>query len=221
MKTLTRITRKALLAVFILIISTSILSALEITTVSVTQPTTPGGNGSIGVQVSSVPSGKTIEYTVNDGKNWVASGISYFRGTAAFSVDLSPGTYNLAVREAGQTLFAIGYTSNPIVIADILTGTVTINHDGSPQYGDVLTANTSGITNNTGTLHYQWKRDGMTLSGSTSSTYTLAEIDIAGTMSIKVTSSVESGSLESDATPTVGKANSLMHHSWKRPSLTV
>ena len=85
-----------------------------------------------------------------------------------------------------------------------LTGTVAIN--GNLKYGETLTAVLSG-DNNTGTLSYEWRRNGETISGATNSTYTLTQDDIGYTMSVVVTSSVESGSLVGTAVSTIDKAD--------------
>ncbi|MBV1757790.1 MAG: S-layer homology domain-containing protein, partial [Dethiosulfatibacter sp.] len=82
-----------------------------------------------------------------------------------------------------------------------LYGVVSINHDGTPQYGETLTANTSGITNNSGDLNYQWKRGSMNI-GSNSASYTIVEADIGESLTVEVTSSVKSGTLvSSQVTP--------------------
>ena len=85
-----------------------------------------------------------------------------------------------------------------------LTGTVAIN--GNLKYGETLTAVLSG-DNNTGTLSYEWRRNGETISGATNSTYTLTQDDIGYTMSVVVRSSVESGSLVGTAASTIDKAD--------------
>ncbi len=85
-----------------------------------------------------------------------------------------------------------------------LTGTVSIN--GTLQYGQVLTANITG-SNNTGTLSYQWKRDGSNINGATSTTYTTGEADIATTLAVVVTSSAETGNITGTTTAEIEKAD--------------
>jgi hypothetical protein len=85
-----------------------------------------------------------------------------------------------------------------------LTGTATIS--GTAAYGQTLTASLTG-SNNTGTLSYQWMRDGSDISSATSSTYTLAEDDIGSTISVKITSDVQTGTRTSAATSVVQKAD--------------
>lgn len=85
-----------------------------------------------------------------------------------------------------------------------LTGTVNIT--GSLKCGATLTAKVTG-TNNTGTLSYQWRRNGEPISGATSSTYVVTEDDIGYTLSVVVTSSVESGSIVATASDPISKAD--------------
>ena len=80
-----------------------------------------------------------------------------------------------------------------------LEGTVSITHDGTPQYNETISADTSLITNNTGTLSYQWTRNGGNISGAVSPSYTIVQSDIGAQIAVKVTSSVETGTLISDA----------------------
>ena len=126
-------------------------------------------------------------------------------GTGSNITGLTPGTYYVRYKASN-----INLAGNPktITIAaynvPALTGTVTIT--GDAKFGEQLTADVSGITNNTGTLSYQWKR-GNTDIGTNSATYTIVEADIGSTIKVVVTSSVESGSITSNATTTVEKAD--------------
>ena len=85
-----------------------------------------------------------------------------------------------------------------------LTGTVSIT--GSLKYGETLTAAVTD-TNNTGTLSYQWRRNGEPISSATSSTYVVTEDDIGYTLSVVVTSSVETGSIVGTASDSISKAD--------------
>ncbi len=72
---------------------------------------------------------------------------------------------------------------------------------------EVLTANTTGISNNTGALSYLWKRDGSDISGATQDSYTLVLENIATSITVEVNSSVESGSLSGGPSALIGKAD--------------
>lgn len=85
-----------------------------------------------------------------------------------------------------------------------LTGTVTVT--GITKFGETLTASVTD-TNNTGTLSYQWKRDDADISGATSQTYLLLQEDIGKFLACLVTSSVQTGSIISNQTSVVTKAD--------------
>ena len=91
------------------------------------------------------------------------------------------------------------WTENPA-----LTGTATIT--GTAKFGQTLTASLES-GNNTGTLSYQWKRDGSDISGAMNSTYTLVKADIGSTITVEISSSEETGTIVSSPTATVEKAD--------------
>ena len=79
---------------------------------------------------------------------------------------------------------------------DILTGKTTIS--GTTKCGQTLTASLSGVTNNTGELSYQWKRDDVAIVGATNKTYVLTSDDIHKTITVEISSSAQTGTLTSD-----------------------
>lgn len=85
-----------------------------------------------------------------------------------------------------------------------LTGTVSIT--GSLKFDETLTASVTD-TNNSGTLSYQWRRNGDDIASATSSTYLVTEDDIGYTLSVVVTSSVETGSIVGTASDSISKAD--------------
>lgn len=86
----------------------------------------------------------------------------------------------------------------------VLTGTVTVN--GTPKYGEMLTAvYTDG--NNTGNLSYQWKRGTNKITGATGAGYTTVQDDIGQTLTCMVTSSIETGSVNGSTSTTIAKAD--------------
>lgn len=95
-------------------------------------------------------------------------------------------------------------TSSLIVNAAALTGTACIT--GGAVYGQTMTAVLTG-SNNTGTLSYQWTRDGLDIEGATASAYTLIQADIGSVIRVKISSNVETGTLASAATAEVDKAD--------------
>ena len=87
-----------------------------------------------------------------------------------------------------------------------LTGTASIT--GTLKYGQELTASLAS-TNNTGTLTYKWYRSGETAEIETNTTgkYTLVAADIGKTITVKITSSVQSGEFTDSTTGTIEKAD--------------
>ena len=87
-----------------------------------------------------------------------------------------------------------------------LTGMASIT--GDLKYGQELTASLAS-TNNTGTLTYKWYRSGETAEIETNTTgkYTLVAADIGKTITVKITSSVQTGEITSAATAAVVKAD--------------
>ncbi len=85
-----------------------------------------------------------------------------------------------------------------------LSGTVTIA--GNLKVGQTLVAVVTG-SNNTGILSYQWRRNGEDIIGATSSTYVPTEEDVGYTLSVVVTSSIETGSIIGSATGVISEAD--------------
>lgn len=111
-------------------------------------------------------------------------------------------------KAAGDTITITADITVTAIWEDIpvaaLTGTVTIT--GDAKFGSELTATVTG-SNNTGTLSYQWVRDTTNITGATGQTYTPVETDLNSKLSVIVTSSVETGSIVSEKTAFVEKAD--------------
>ena len=117
-----------------------------------------------------------------------------------YSIKCQPGDdFEIIHNRDFQTFDAI-WEDAPVA----LTGTVSIT--GSLKYHETLTASVTD-TNNTGSLSYQWRRNGEPISGATSSTYLVTENDIGYTLSVVVTSSVETGSIVGTASDSISKAD--------------
>ena len=86
-----------------------------------------------------------------------------------------------------------------------LTGTASIT--GTLKYGEELTASLTG-TNNTGNLDYTWYQNGTTqIAANNTGKYTLRADDIGKSITVKITSSVQTGEITSSATGTIEKAD--------------
>ena len=90
--------------------------------------------------------------------------------------------------------------------AAALTGTASIT--GDLKFNEELTASLAG-GNNTGTLTYKWYRSGETTAIATNTTgkYTLTEDDIGKTITVKISSDVQTGEITSPATGNIDKAD--------------
>ena len=116
-------------------------------------------------------------------------------GSYKVSVDVAVGDYYNSVTnlELGTlTIKKVNYTGTPF------TGTVNIN--GAPKFDETLTANVTD-TNNTGTLTYKWYRAGKTDPIGTGETYTLVQADISKMITCRVSSSTETGTIETTVGP--------------------
>jgi len=168
--------------------------------------------------------GETLTATLNDSNNTGTLTYSWYRSDPLESwILVQTGTSNtfIITEPCANKRISVVVTSdkeisqveseNTGVIAEadkaeILNGTVQII--GTLKYGETLTANVT--SNNTGTLSYQWKRNGVDISGATSQTYTLTIDDIGKILRVVVTSSVETGEIPSEVTTTILKADNLV-----------
>ena len=116
-------------------------------------------------------------------------------GSYKVSVDVATGDYYNGINklELGTlTINKVNYTGTPF------TGTVNII--GAPKFNETLTANVTD-SNNTGTLTYQWYREGKTDPIGTGETYTLVQADIGKEITCRVSSSTETGTIETTVGP--------------------
>ncbi|GAB5404685.1 MAG: hypothetical protein Aurels2KO_29160 [Aureliella sp.] len=106
-------------------------------------------------------------------------------GTAGSLVDVSTN--------GGSTAFSSESETATIVVTDVNdapTGSVTIS--GTATENETLTAiNTIADADGLGTISYQWQRNGVDISGATSSTYTLGDADVGA--AIRVVASYTDG----------------------------
>ncbi len=129
---------------------------------------------------------------------------SWTIGNGGIITGLTPGTYYVRYKASSINLAG---DSQVVIVAEYnvpeLTGTVEIT--GIAKFGEELTAEVNN-SNNTGTLFYQWMRNNSAISGATLPTYTISAEDVGTNIKVKVTSSVESGLITSNATEIVEKA---------------
>lgn len=133
--------------------------------------------------------------------------------SVAPATDLPDGNYSFTVtaEKDGKTSEAVARTVTVEVPLPTMGGTVATT--GTAAYGEVLTADITGISytpNATGDVPtYQWYRGNDLIDGATGATYTLTEADIGQAISVKVSAdgTHATGSVTSAATGTIAKAN--------------
>ena len=152
--------------------------------------------------LSTLPTG----FNVNKASNWAGGEVSGKTLTVDENANTVTYTYDCGERQATYGTPAvteklmmpctlkINWENAP----DALTGTVNIN--GAPKFDETLTANVTD-TNNTGTLTYQWYREGKTDPIGTGETYKLVQEDIGKKITCRVSSSTETGMIEATVGP--------------------
>ncbi|WP_433674923.1 hypothetical protein [Microbacterium gorillae] len=122
------------------------------------------------------------------------------------TVNLTAGTFYLQVRGYSyQPSWGAQYT---LRVDQLLTATPTPTVSGSVKVGSTLTAVPGTWKPSPVTLKYQWKRDGVAISGATAQTYRLTAADAGHKITVTVTGSksgYKSVSKTSAATATVPK----------------
>ena len=82
-------------------------------------------------------------------------------------------------------------------VNDAPSGAISIDNM-TPTQGDVLTAHSllADADGLSGTISYQWRRDGLDIAGATSSTYTATQADVGATLAVVVTYTDDAGTTE-------------------------
>jgi hypothetical protein len=131
-----------------------------------------------------VQQGEKVSFNVS---GYDSSGV----GNEIFSRTLeSAATASVSNSSIGGITLNIG----DISAEQTLTGSVSIS--GTAQVGQTLAASASNL-NGSGTISYQWLRNGSTISGATGSNYTLVSADEGASIKVRVSRSGMSGSVES------------------------
>ncbi|MCL2206793.1 MAG: hypothetical protein FWB90_01710 [Fibromonadales bacterium] len=137
----------------------------------------------------------TITYQWKRGSTVIGSDSSAY---IVRSADVG-STITVSVSRSGNS-GSVTSSATASVVYPALTGTVSISD--TARVGRTLTAITMYLYGS-GTISYQWKRDGVNISGATGSTYTVQYADVGYIITVTVTRSENSGSVTSDATASV------------------
>jgi len=134
-----------------------------------------------------------------------------FKGTeidVRANIESSTGNYYFTVQAMAE-----GYTSSLKPASQIysyiapLYGNATISNM-NPKIGDTLTGSLV-YGNNTGTLHYDWKVNGSQV-GADAASYTVTAADLGKTITLEISSGVETGTRTSIATAKVSAAPAVL-----------
>ena len=184
---------------------------LVITSSVETGSVTSAGTSAVAKKTASVPPAPTLASKTHDSVTLTpVTGYEYSRGgmtwqTSNAFTGLSANTpytfYQRTAETADTYVSASSSVFNVTTDPAGLTGTAIIDNT-SPVIGDVLNGSLVG-GNNTGTLSYQWKAGGTNVG--TESSYTVTTADLGKTITLTITSTVQSGSVKSAETSAVVK----------------
>ena len=120
-----------------------------------------------------------------------------FSGQIAATINGNTATIGNNTGVSVTLSYQFPQTSTPTIT---LGGTVSIK--GVTLVGNILTAETGGLTGQSGTISYHWEAEGSNV-GTDSPNYTIVAADIGKTITVTVTSSGSEGSITSNATAAV------------------
>ncbi|MCL2721533.1 MAG: PKD domain-containing protein, partial [Treponema sp.] len=181
--------------------NTSVVSVTRNISFTVTPIAALPGNVTITPATANVGGTLTAEYSGTETVTfqWNFDGNPITSATGTTHTPASPGSYTVTASAAG---FSPKTSAAVTVTLPTLSGNVTIT--GDQWVNATLTANTTGITNTSGTPTYQWRR-GTTNIGSNSASYQITAQDLNQTISVTVTYSGNAGSLTSTPTATINR----------------
>ena len=161
------------------------------TVVSASANNTTLQSASFAQNVSTATDGKVIYLS-----EFTSAGVPALSNEALFTVTFqvkagtSAGEYPMSlsgvyfIDESAGSMSVTPSDGSITVTLNDMTGTVTIDDDGTPQYGETLTATVTDGPE--ATLTYQWTRDGANIDGATNSTYVVAGADIDASINVIV-----------------------------------
>ena len=151
-----------------------------------------GDHASIGYTINPDSGTETVKWS-----NSATSADAATYGTGAAPTDYAAGdggTLYLHVTDGGDTITA----SAPIQYAAAVN-TVAPVASGTPNVGELLSATNGTWTAAGGSYGYQWQRDGVDISGATSSTYTAVSADAGTDVRCVVTYTNSGGSISANS----------------------
>lgn len=172
--------------------ATGAVTAADLTSTAVPTITSPD-TFRVGQRLTAVPGAwgpGTISFTYQ----WLRDGVDIAGATASTYVPTASdlGTA-LSVEVTGSRFGYVSETTTSLETTDIVIGTFspapTPVISGTVRVGKTLTATVGTWDTGATTLAYQWKRDGVNISGATALTYTLTADDLDTDISFTATAS--------------------------------
>ena len=162
----------------------SITVNVDATGVLVNGSSAPSSSLKVGEGANFTASYTPTGATSTNGFTWaVTSGSDLVELSATSGSEVRITATDAGTAVVRVTSGALSYAEITFTITlNTMTGTVSIA--GTPQYGNTLTANTSGTP--AVTLTYQWTRDGANIPGATNSTYVVTSTDLGKALNVIV-----------------------------------
>ncbi|MDR1799612.1 MAG: FG-GAP-like repeat-containing protein [Bifidobacteriaceae bacterium] len=143
---------------------------------------TLGVGGLLTAHATTVPSGATVTYTWYRGATAVGTGLNYTLSEADRGLEVTVRAHATYTAEYGTYLPGDGQSG---AVGLMAYGTVSIT--GTAKVGSTVTAVTGAWAPAPITFAYQWKRDGVAITGATQQTYTPVAADAGHTLMVTVT----------------------------------
>ena len=148
-----------------------------------------------------------------------ATGLTYTLGDSDVGANITVGAIYTDGNGTGESLLsaAVGPIAN---VNDTPVGSPAIT--GTPTEDQILTADTSGISDadGLGAFNYQWYRDGVAISGATGSTFTLGDADVGANITVGVSYTDVYGTAESVTSVAVGPVANVNDAPVGTPTIT-
>jgi hypothetical protein len=164
------------------------------------------------VTISGTPVvGQTLTTNINISNGSGSVSYQWLRGGALINGASNQSYYTLVIADQGQMISvrvsrpeAAGFVTSTAIgliapegTTNVLTGTVTIS--GTTIVGETLSAVTSAL-GGSGTISYQWLREGSPIGGATGQTYVILSADLGQALSVRVSRSGNTGTVTSAPT---------------------
>ena len=164
----------------------------------------PEPGNTVKMAVTTTPSDASVAYQWRD----IAPDLTGYRyyGQSLSVINSDVGHTMVAAATASKSGYITSVAEIPVTFyPKIALSSVKIT--GTAHLGSTLTASPSGAT---GTVKYQWQRNGSAISGATAKTYKVTLADIGKTLTVKATVSNKNRSISKTATVTWPKPTKPM-----------